>query len=283
MLEDARGSIDFDETGSGPTIVFVPGSWSTRTAWRSVTAPLSGRFRVVTTSLLGYGGTQERRTATNTTIEQQAEIVEAVVQQTMGSVHLVGHSYGGLVCLPVVMRGTANVISLTLIEPVAFDLLRQVGDLPLHQEFTEARERYFLAFGQGDKRAARLMVDYLGGHRSFDALPPRMQDYIMETTPTHVLDMQSDFYPPLSAYQGISLPALVVRGGLSHPALARSAEILSRVLPNASLAGIAGASHFMISTHPEDVAGLIGEHCTKADPLLPAASSRRVASASNRD
>jgi pimeloyl-ACP methyl ester carboxylesterase len=57
MLEDERGYIDYDEEGSGPTILFVPGSWGTGSAWRAVAEALKGRFRVVTTSLLGYGGT----------------------------------------------------------------------------------------------------------------------------------------------------------------------------------------------------------------------------------
>ena len=62
MIEDPRGNIDYDEQGSGPTILFVPGSWGTRSAWRGVMAALGGSFRLVTTSLLGYGGTAERRT-----------------------------------------------------------------------------------------------------------------------------------------------------------------------------------------------------------------------------
>ena len=57
MIEDARGCIDYDETGAGPTVVLVPGSCSTGAAWRPVMAQWQNRFRVVTTSLLGYGGT----------------------------------------------------------------------------------------------------------------------------------------------------------------------------------------------------------------------------------
>jgi pimeloyl-ACP methyl ester carboxylesterase len=53
MIEDARGPIDYDECGSGPTIVLVPGSCSTGAAWRPVMAAWDGRFRCVTTSLLG--------------------------------------------------------------------------------------------------------------------------------------------------------------------------------------------------------------------------------------
>jgi pimeloyl-ACP methyl ester carboxylesterase len=60
MIEDAPGRIDYDEHGTGPTVVLVPGSCSTGAAWRPVMAAWNGQFRCVTTSLLGYGNTVER-------------------------------------------------------------------------------------------------------------------------------------------------------------------------------------------------------------------------------
>src|SRR5947208_105958 len=45
------GSVDYEEWGSGPTIVLVPGSCSTGAAWRPVAAALDGKFRFVTTCL----------------------------------------------------------------------------------------------------------------------------------------------------------------------------------------------------------------------------------------
>ena len=76
MIEDPRGDIDYAEEGSGPTIVFVPGSWDTRAVWRGMIPLLRDRFRIVTTSLLGYGGTKERRTTTDTSIDREAEIAK---------------------------------------------------------------------------------------------------------------------------------------------------------------------------------------------------------------
>jgi len=55
MVKDAGGAIDYDECGSGPTVVLVPGSCSTAAVWRPITEAWSECFRTVTTSLLGYG------------------------------------------------------------------------------------------------------------------------------------------------------------------------------------------------------------------------------------
>jgi pimeloyl-ACP methyl ester carboxylesterase len=267
MLQDRHGVIDYCEEGAGPTIVFVPGSWATMSAWRGVIEALGGRFRTVTTSLPGYGGTRECRTQANTSLDRQAEIVEAVIRRAGGPVHLVGHSFGGLACLDVALCGLLPLMSLTLIEPVAFGLLRQVGEFALHEQFVEMREDYVRSFENGDKEAARRVVDYLDGEGSFDALPPRMREYIVRATPTHVLDIRSGSDTPLSAFGDILLPTLVVRGESSAESLRRSAEILSGALANASLRAIPAAGHFMMATHAVEVAQLIGDHVAQAESL----------------
>jgi pimeloyl-ACP methyl ester carboxylesterase len=267
MPRDRYGSIDYVDEGTGPTILLVPGSWAAGPAWRGVIAALGGRFRTVTTSLPGYGGTRDRRTAADTSIDRQAEIVEAVIRRAGGPVHLVGHSFGALACLDVALCGLAPLMSLTLIEPVAFGLLHQQGELALHDQFIAMREAYFGAFESGDKEAARRIVDYLGGEACFDALPSRTRQYIVEATATHILDMRSEFDPDFAALANILLPTIVIRGERSVQPLQRSAEILGGALANASLRTIPGAGHFMTATHAAQVAELIGEHVLSVEKL----------------
>ena len=267
MLSDKHGPIDYFEEGTGPTIVFVPGPWATCVAWRAMVEALGGGFRTIVTSLPGYGGTRERRTPTDASIDRQAEIVEAVIRRAGGPVHLVGYSFGALACLDIALCGLHPVMSLTLIEPAAFGLLRQQGDLALHEEFVALREHYFRAFEDGNRGAARLMVDYLAGEGSFEALPVWKRQHIVDTTATHVLDMRSEFDPPLSALANILLPSLVIRGGCSTPSLQRCAEILSGTLANASLCTISEAGHFMPYTHSAEAAKQIGDHVLKMEAL----------------
>ncbi|MCP3463419.1 alpha/beta fold hydrolase [Bradyrhizobium sp. CCGUVB23] len=116
MVEYPDRRIDYPEQGSGPTILFVPGSWSTGALWRGVIALLGDSFRAVTMSLLGYGDTEERRTPDDISIEREIDIVEAVIQRTNSAVHLVGHSWGATVCLATALRDRTKITSLTLIE-----------------------------------------------------------------------------------------------------------------------------------------------------------------------
>ena len=267
MLKDRYGCIDYFEEGAGPTIVFVPGSWATASAWRGVIEALGGRFRTVTTSLPGYGGTRERRSPADTSIDRQAEIVEAVIRRAGGPVHLVGHSFGALACLDVARCGLFPLMSLTLIEPVACGLLRQHAEHALYQQFIAMREDYLRSFENGEPEAARRVVDHFAGPGGFDALPSRTREYIVKTTPAHVLDMRTTFDPLLETFGNILLPSLVIRGECSAPTLTRTADILSGALANASLRTICGAGHFMPSTHVAELAGLIGDHVAGTEAL----------------
>jgi pimeloyl-ACP methyl ester carboxylesterase len=266
LLQVARGDIDYDEAGSGPTILFVPGSWGTRSAWRAVIAALNGQFRIVATSLLGYGGTSERRTAADFSIEREAEIIEAVSRRAGGRVHLVGHSYGSQACIAVAIRGVIPLNSLCVIEPTGINILRRAGELALYGQMVAFDDAYFRAFENGDKEAARHVVDLHDGDGRFDALPSRVRDYITSTTATNILDWRSHlgWDAPLLAYSGIAVPGLVIRGGRGHPYIARSAEILSGAMPNAFLVTVLGAAHSMMTTHAAEVARLVGEHVPKA-------------------
>lgn len=273
MIEDARGKIDYQEEGSGPIILFVPGSWGTRSAWRGVIAALAGRFRIVTTSLLGYGDTAERRRGTDVSIDREAEILEAVVLRAGGPLHLVGHSYGGQASLAVAMRKVAELTSLTIIEPTAFPLLRQTGDLALYEQVATMHAGYVQAFEGGDKEAAKRVIDFFGGSGSFNVLPERMRDYVVTTTPTNILDWRCGFGfdAPLSAYAGIIVPTLILCGECGHPSIVRAAEILRGAMPRASLDTVAGASHFMMATHPAEVAALVAKHVLEAETRVTSA------------
>src|ERR1700739_2166590 len=99
MIEDARGAIDYEASGTGPTLVLVPGSCSTGAAWRPMMASWNGEFRCGTTSLPGYGGTDERRPRGAPAIAHLAEAVHRAVREAGEPVPLVGHSFGGLVSL----------------------------------------------------------------------------------------------------------------------------------------------------------------------------------------
>ena len=274
MIDDPRGRIDYDEYGSGPTLVLVPGSCSTGAAWRPVIAALDGRFRCVTTSLLGYGATAERRTAQDTSIVHEAEMLEAVVRKAGGAVHLVGHSFGGVVALAVALRDRVAVERLTILEAPAAELLREYDEAEHYAAFRAMTDRYFADFAAGETDAIATMIDFYGGAGTYASWPQRVRAYAAQTTAVNIRDWASAYEFPLwrAALATIAVPTLVAWGEASHPAAQRANALIARSIRGARSEIIDGAAHFMIATHAGAVADLIADHTREAESVaVPAA------------
>lgn len=259
MIDDPGGRIEYEETGSGPTLVLVPGSCSTGAAWKPVMKELGGDFRFVTTSLLGYGATAERRTERDATVLHEADMLEAVIRKAGGKPHLVGHSFGGAVALIVAMRERVELASLTVLEAPIPSLLGTCGEDAHFRAFRDMTDAYFSAWRGGDREAIRTMIDFYGGEGTWAAWPERVRAYAVATTPVNMLDWASAYDHPLSPKMlaEIEVPTSVAIGAASHPAICRANGLAATSIKNATFKAIGGAAHFMISTHPAQVAELI--------------------------
>lgn len=266
--EASRGRIEYQEQGDGPVIVFVPGSFSTGAAWRSVVQALRGRWRVVTTSLLGYGGTDERRDVAAPRMADEIEMLEEVIRRAGrgGPVHVVGHSFGAQVALATATHARVPLASLCLIEPPCPGTLRLAGENARFAEFRTMTDRYSAAWHARERDAARRVIDFYGGAGTFDAFPARVREFVVRTTASNLLDWVLAYADATSARElaALPVPTRVLRGALGHPAVRRSNELLARALPHADLVDVADASHFMIATHAEDVAARIEAHAVAA-------------------
>jgi pimeloyl-ACP methyl ester carboxylesterase len=267
MIVRKHGNIDYAEGGEGPTVVLVPGSCSTSAAWRPILTEWQNSFRWVTTSLPGYGQTTESRTTEDADISHQAETLEAVVRRAGCPVHLIGHSFGGLSALAVALRNRVPLRSLVIIEAPAPELLRHMGERRHYQAFREMTDAYFAAFHAGASAAIGSMIDFYGGAGTFAAWPQRLRSYAIETTAVNILDWKAayGFEPAPSALANIEVPTLVLLGEASHPAVRRANELIGQCMRQSSVITIAGAAHFMISTHARAVASVIARHVARTE------------------
>jgi pimeloyl-ACP methyl ester carboxylesterase len=269
MIVEVQGRIDYAESGDGHRVVFVPGSCSTGAAWRPVVAALGPGHRCATTSLLGYGGTEERRPPDDPPIDTEAEIVEAVLRRAgcpPFPVHLVGHSFGGLVSLAVALRGRVPLASLTICEAPAMEILRASGEDAAYGDFRAMTETYFARFRAGEADAIATMIDFYGGQGTFASWPPKVRGYASETTPVNILDWATAFGFALTPAMlaALRVPTLVIYGGDSHHAARRANALVAQSIPGATAIQIPGATHFMIATHPGEVASAIRRHVATA-------------------
>ena len=259
FLHVEPSSIEYNESGSGPAVVLVPGSCSTGAAWRSVISHLGDGFRCVTTSLLGYGDTDECRTMADASIDHECHVVEQVIERVGGRVHLVGHSFGGLVALAVALRGHAPLASLTILEAPAVGFLRGEGEESHYRDFIHLTDSYFRSYRNGNREAIAAMIDFYGGPGTFDSWPQRVQAQAVETTEVYKLDWAGAyaFTPSDAALSALAVPTEIIVGAMSRRAVRRANEAVMHRIPSAALWEIEGAAHFMIATHPEQVAKII--------------------------
>src|SRR6185436_5572150 len=144
--------VEFLEQGRGEPVLLLHSSASSSGQWRSLIDSLRDRYRVFAPDFYGCGGTGNWRGGCFT-LADDAEIARALLNREGGRAHLVGHSYGGTVALHLARRYSHAVRSLTLIEPVAFQLLRD--DDSFNAAFSEIRavaERLRRAFTDGDSQ-----------------------------------------------------------------------------------------------------------------------------------
>src|SRR5262245_10645766 len=166
---NANGArIAYAETGRGETVVLLHASASSGAQWRSLTEILQGRWRVLAPDLYGYGQSDQRPFPGSPGFADDAALADAVVADSGGPIHLVGHSYGAAVALRFAADRPERLLSLTLIEPVAFHLLRGApqgaAEYALFHEVTVLAADVTRAAAEGDgRRGMARFIDYWNG------------------------------------------------------------------------------------------------------------------------
>ncbi|WP_298825809.1 alpha/beta fold hydrolase [uncultured Piscinibacter sp.] len=261
-----RPGIDFIESGHGPTVLFVPGSYSTPAAWRPMHRLLPPRWRFVSTSLCGYGGTAETRSPDDHGMQHEVHVVEAAARAAGGPVHLVGHSFGGTVALAAALSGRVEVKSMALFEANPIDLLQRHGHAALHQAARLMSRGFEQAVREGERDAPRRIIDYWGGEGVFAAMPAAVQDYCRQTAAANVLDWHTCFGFEVSGADvaRLDVPVLLVRGGLANAAMVAITDQLAAHLRDVRHEVVEGAGHFLVSSHAEVCAELLAAHLGNA-------------------
>ena len=265
-----KGSeLAFAERGCGPAAVLLHSSASTRSQWRSLHEALKRCRRVLAPDLWGYGESPNYPGQVPCLAEETA-VVEALVEYAGGPVDLVGHSYGGALALRFTLDHQDLVRSLTLIEPVAFHLLR----------LGSAGERWLLseveavaAAVRRDRGGAgmRRFVDYWNHSGTWAGLSEDKRLGLARLAARVANDFAATLAEaiPLETYRQIQVPVLLFRGGRSPAPTRRIVGLLGSTLPNVRVRTIAEAGHMLPLTHSEFVNGEILAH------MAAAASTRR--------
>ena len=216
------------------------------------------------------------------TLADDAARAIALMDASQRKVHLAGHSYGGGVALHVALARPSQIASISIYEPSAFHLLRQLGEsgAKAFSEIAGVARRIADGVLTGDyRRAVAGFVDYWNGAGTWETMRPAAQRALMRWAPKGPLEFRAliENSTPARAYRILKCPVLIMRGEHALRPSRIIADRLAELLPDSRLLVIDGAGHMGPFTHASKVAALIARHITSIDAQSRQAKSRAAA------
>ncbi len=244
-----------EEKGKGSPIVFVHGSFATASTWKNMVSALAANHHCISIKIPGHGGAPEPEDFENPTIETELNIIEQAVKAcTNEPIHLVGHSYGGVVALGLALKGSVAINEMTLYEPVAawvLDVMKDVEKSAIVQTFLT---RYRQAVSEKELYACAQVIDFWGGAGSFETLPDFIKEAMSPLVDNNIRhwDICTTIDNQLSDLQALAVPTRLVCGSESNAVAHAISDYLASEIPTSQKHRIKGASHFLVTSHVEE-------------------------------
>ena len=268
-LEIAGLPVAYVDEGRGRPVLLAHCSSGNHRMWGALIRELTGSHRVLAPDLIGYG--QSGRWPQGQPYEPDADVrvLVAIAEKAGAPVHLVGHSYGGAMALEAARFLGERVASMTLIEPVAFHLLKAGGREADHAVVADVARRTIAAVAAGNRRAASAAyMGYWLGRLRWWLAPKKLKDPVFETVDKVAMEFgalgQLDV-TSLAPYEALRAPTLLLYGARTRSAAKAVVQILERTLPGARSAAISGAGHMSPFTHRDQVNRLILDHIREVE------------------
>jgi len=262
LMVDGR-AFSYQDAGSGPPVILAHCSGGSHRIWAPLTTALRDRYRVLAPDLLGYGRSEPWPPHARLHPWSDLGALIALAGAADEPVHLVGHSYGGTVALEAARVLGPRVRSLTVIEPVAFHLLRLTGRLREWQELTTVGHRMTAALReQRDTAAAYHYIRYWVGRMRWWSLTPRARREVVRTVAKvgAEFELVSRLSRSVGDYRSINVPTRLIAGARTTKPARAIVEELAYILPHAHVRVLPRAGHMSPQTHPREIAALVADH-----------------------
>lgn len=245
--------LHYVEEGSGAPVVLIHGSLADYTYWElSDQLPLLGeRHRVIAYSRRYNYPNLNERGADHSPMVEAADLAAFLDRLGIGSVHLVGHSYGAYTALVYALDHPERVRSLVLAEPPIISWLPDIhgGDGIFEGFMAKVWGPLGQAFTEGGTRAGLEFTAQWYFKVPWEEVEPDWQTLFSRNAEEwHALALSERTFPKLDYDQvgSLTVPTLLLSGGKN--ALGFNDLVdghLERLLPNVERVIIQDASHEM--------------------------------------
>ena len=177
-LIDSNGlkvEFHYEDADESETLLFLPGSYANKSAWKGITKALKIPCKKVFTSLRGYGNTEETRSVNDYNIDHQLEIIRTISKKLNSDFHIVGHSMGGLVGFAAVFSGEFPIKSIITFEgnpPWVLDTFKYKETLNKTSKMATNFEKAVI---EDKNDSAKIIIDFYGGDGTFSSFQKRFK------------------------------------------------------------------------------------------------------------
>lgn len=282
-----KSTLEYQETGSGPPLVFVHGSASDYRTWRFQTDEFARHFRTLVYSRRYHWPNAPIPEGVVYNMQEHVDDLQALLHSRKATpAHLVGHSYGAFLCLLLAIRAPDLVRTLVLAEPPVITLFVRMPPQPVELlQLLVRRPRTAAAiirFGIGGAEPAarafrrgnlekgiRIFADAVFGKGGFDRLPEARKKQVLDNRSNIRAELLGSGFAPLEAEQvrAIQIPTLLVSAQNSIPLFHHLTDRLAELLPQVSRVEISGASHSMHEDNATEYNAAVLHFLTSRSPV----------------
>ena len=254
--------LDVHRAGGGATrMLLIHGSGSAAKPMLGLGRQLVERLpdsEVMAVGLAGYGSEPA---------DPQLPVLEqhlGVLLDGMGDRqwHLIGHSMGGYLALQLARQAPSQVLTLSLIEPMAFGVLDPEED----REAIELDQRVMRQFTRTDPAAGIAHFIEAWNQTRWDSLPEGLRRQLTRLAPLicEEANAVSSDRTTLSDYAGLTQPMLLLAGTESPLPAQKIVQRFAELPFAAPVHWLEGAGHMSVLRDPEIYAAPIAAHIQAA-------------------
>ncbi len=268
---EANGTtLYYERSGNGPAILFVHGMCGHADVWTDQAKRFSDRYLCVRYDRRGHSRSAWGDGTISTAVH--ADDAAALIERLgLAPCLLVGSSGGALIGVDVVLRHGHLLRGAVFSEPPLFSLDPEASGLAM----AELKRQLEEAMTTGGLRAG---IDAFFSYVCpglWSAIDESRKDRYRANADVGFTDLRSQ---PLAIgpadLSSATIPALVLSGSTSHPALRSVARRLAAALPDARFVELEGSGHVTYAERPDDFAHAVSVFAAEVDRRTAPAAVR---------